>query len=253
MKRCGKSAPRRRQRRRHGKPHREQDQVGAAGAAACGRNLRAPAPGGPSRRRSGRSHEAPGDGRPRGMAAALARPALRRARGGTEPGLQTVWRPSQHHLPGLRSSLGLFRATASNSGRTTGRMRDKCGFQGATLWIRNSGVACRGYQARVGACRADAGRPRATAPVHIAAGMPRPPRRTPGGWSGRSPRDRPFAPSGGRLLSARPPPAPMRKRSGYSDCSSPCVTTRLRFGMSALARPAGAVMAAAPPLGIARP
>ena len=33
VKRCGKSAPRRRQRGRHGKPHREQDQVGAAGAA----------------------------------------------------------------------------------------------------------------------------------------------------------------------------------------------------------------------------
>jgi hypothetical protein len=31
VKRCGKSAPRRRQRRRQGKPHREQDQVGAAG------------------------------------------------------------------------------------------------------------------------------------------------------------------------------------------------------------------------------
>jgi hypothetical protein len=31
VKRCGKSAPRRRQRGRQGKPHREQDQVGAAG------------------------------------------------------------------------------------------------------------------------------------------------------------------------------------------------------------------------------
>src|SRR6185312_6025518 len=30
VKRCGKSAPRRRQRRRHGKPHREQDRIGAA-------------------------------------------------------------------------------------------------------------------------------------------------------------------------------------------------------------------------------
>jgi hypothetical protein len=28
VKGCGKSAPRRRRRRRHGKPHREQDQVG---------------------------------------------------------------------------------------------------------------------------------------------------------------------------------------------------------------------------------
>jgi hypothetical protein len=30
VKRCGKSAPRRRQRRWHGKPHREQDRIGAA-------------------------------------------------------------------------------------------------------------------------------------------------------------------------------------------------------------------------------
>ncbi len=31
VKGCGKSAPRRRQRRRHGKPHREQDRIGATG------------------------------------------------------------------------------------------------------------------------------------------------------------------------------------------------------------------------------
>ena len=30
MKRCGKSAPRVRQRNRHGKPHREQDRIGMA-------------------------------------------------------------------------------------------------------------------------------------------------------------------------------------------------------------------------------
>src|SRR6266446_7521289 len=30
VKRCGKSAPRLRQRRRHGKPHREQDRIGTA-------------------------------------------------------------------------------------------------------------------------------------------------------------------------------------------------------------------------------
>jgi hypothetical protein len=33
VKGCGKSAPRRRQRRRQGKPHREQDQIGVAGCA----------------------------------------------------------------------------------------------------------------------------------------------------------------------------------------------------------------------------
>ena len=58
VKGCGKSAPRCRQRRRHGKPHREQDQVGTAGLSG---------PGALPRRRPGRSREAPGDGRPRGM------------------------------------------------------------------------------------------------------------------------------------------------------------------------------------------
>ena len=74
VKRCGKSAPRRRQRRRQGKPHREQDQVGAAGLPFAG------VPGGPSRRRSGRSHEALGNGRPRGMAIPARGPAPGRDR-----------------------------------------------------------------------------------------------------------------------------------------------------------------------------
>jgi hypothetical protein len=68
VKWCGKSAPRRRQRRRQGKPHREQDQVGAAGAPE-----RSGVPGEPSRRRSGRSHEALGDERPRGMSITVSR------------------------------------------------------------------------------------------------------------------------------------------------------------------------------------
>ena len=61
VKWCGKSAPRRRQRRRQGKPHREQDQVGAAGGLGFLRDRRAGLP----RRRSGRSREAFGDERPR--------------------------------------------------------------------------------------------------------------------------------------------------------------------------------------------
>jgi hypothetical protein len=35
VKRCGKSAPRLRRRRRHGKPHREQDRIGAARGFGC--------------------------------------------------------------------------------------------------------------------------------------------------------------------------------------------------------------------------
>src|SRR5690348_16949698 len=54
LKWCGKSAPRPRQRRRHGKPHREQDQIGTA----MGVFGRCP----------GRSREAFGNECPRGMA-----------------------------------------------------------------------------------------------------------------------------------------------------------------------------------------
>jgi hypothetical protein len=114
VKRCGKSAPLRRQRRRQGKPHREQDQVGAAGAAE-----RSGAPGGPPRRRSGRSQEALGDGRPRGMAITAPDKG-----GGTEPGLHAVWRR-------LRG------------GHFSGSNRDKCGFRGTTVWIAKFAVACR--------------------------------------------------------------------------------------------------------------
>jgi hypothetical protein len=39
VKGCGKSAPRGRQRTRHGKPHREQDQIGMAGRAATRRQV----------------------------------------------------------------------------------------------------------------------------------------------------------------------------------------------------------------------
>src|SRR3954453_7358696 len=68
---CGKSAPRCRQRRRHGKPHREQDRIGAAYG-------RVPA------RRPGWLLERRSDPPPRGM---VAYPL----RGWTEPGLQTLW------------------------------------------------------------------------------------------------------------------------------------------------------------------
>ena len=86
VKWCGKSAPRRRQRRRQGKPHREQDQVGAAGGAcptragAAGRACRAAARVGRARRSA---TNVPDEW-----------PSSPRTRGGTEPGLQTVWQPS---------------------------------------------------------------------------------------------------------------------------------------------------------------
>ncbi|RDI37824.1 hypothetical protein C7453_105233 [Gluconacetobacter liquefaciens] len=63
VKRCGKSAPRPRQRGRQGKPHREQDRIGTADGS-----LAAPS-GAPPPRRSGWSREACREARPRGMVA----------------------------------------------------------------------------------------------------------------------------------------------------------------------------------------
>ncbi len=63
VKRCGKSAPRPRQRGRQGKPHREQDRIGTAGGPrASGGAARGFPP-----RRPGWSREACREARPRGM------------------------------------------------------------------------------------------------------------------------------------------------------------------------------------------
>jgi len=100
VKRCGKSAPRRRQRRRHGKPHREQDRIGTAcrlpraSANAAGSMSRSARPG--------RLLEAPGNRRPRGMAVAHAGlPACH-----PEPGLQLRLDVSRV-IPGDRGKVGL--------------------------------------------------------------------------------------------------------------------------------------------------
>jgi hypothetical protein len=77
VKRCGKSAPRRRQRRRHGKPHREQDRIGTVRdgdlrASLCpGIHVRI-------QRRPGRLLQAPSNRGRRGMAVTRGRfpPAL---------------------------------------------------------------------------------------------------------------------------------------------------------------------------------
>ena len=76
VKRRGKSPPRRRQRRRHGKPRLEQDQIGTSRGVRPARVHRP--------RRPGRSREPFSNGRSRGMIVAA-------PRGGTEPGLQAVW------------------------------------------------------------------------------------------------------------------------------------------------------------------
>jgi hypothetical protein len=80
VKRCGKSAPRTRQRGRHGKPHREQDRIGITRPLA--REARALRPSCP-----GWLLEASGNGRTRGMAATF----VAQATGHTEPGLQADW------------------------------------------------------------------------------------------------------------------------------------------------------------------
>ena len=89
VKGCGKSAPRGRQRQRHGKPRREQDRIGAMRGVPRGL-VRWPC-------RSGWLLEAPGDGRPRGMAVTSGQP------GHTEPGLQAGWRC-------FRSSFKVYRS-----------------------------------------------------------------------------------------------------------------------------------------------
>ena len=79
VKGCGKSAPRPQRWGRHCKPHREQDRIGTAGHIPKGMMT-----GGFSRRRPGRSREAVGNSRPRGMAI---HPTLPRRCRRTEPGL----------------------------------------------------------------------------------------------------------------------------------------------------------------------
>ena len=80
-------------------------------------------PGEPPRCRSGRSHEALGNERPRGMAITV----LGRARGGTEPGLHAVWPHS--------------------SGRFSGSNRDNCSFRRRTVWIPAVVLALRSWLA----------------------------------------------------------------------------------------------------------
>ena len=65
VKRCGKSAPRRRRRRRQGKPHREQDQVGAAGIPVRGNAGRTSAPPLGSVARGARQRASQRNGHPR--------------------------------------------------------------------------------------------------------------------------------------------------------------------------------------------
>src|SRR5512132_923849 len=83
VKGCGKSAPRRRRRRQHGKPHREQDQIGTARRHPAKASRRA---GFRAAVRAGRARR-PATGVPDEWSS----PAFT---AGTEPGLQAVWRLS---------------------------------------------------------------------------------------------------------------------------------------------------------------
>jgi len=85
VKRWGKSPPRTRQRGRHGKPHREQDRIGAARARKSSGLFRTSRPGW--------LREASGNGRPRRMAATWGKPRH------TEPGLQADWHSPPRHTP----------------------------------------------------------------------------------------------------------------------------------------------------------
>jgi hypothetical protein len=79
-------------------------------------------PGEPSRRRSGRSHETSGNGRPRGMAIIARRG---HSAGGTEPGLCAVWRRPRR------------------GGRFGGANGDKSCLSGTMGWIIKSAVVGR--------------------------------------------------------------------------------------------------------------
>src|SRR5262245_55945155 len=70
VKRCGKSAPRCRQRQRHGKPQREQDRIGAARVSGA-----TPASSAILARRPGWLLEVRSNPRPRGMAVAEGQPS----------------------------------------------------------------------------------------------------------------------------------------------------------------------------------
>lgn len=100
VKRWGKSPPRTRQRGRHGKPHREQDRIGAARARKSSSLFRTSRPGW--------LREASGNGRPRRMAATWGQPRH------TEPGLQADWHfPSPPDHTGSQPSRAAARWMAS--------------------------------------------------------------------------------------------------------------------------------------------
>jgi hypothetical protein len=84
VKRCGKSAPRAWQHERHGKPHREQNRIGATQGVSRLRKSLDPS----LDRCPGWLLEAAGNGRPRGMAITRANKIARH----TKPGLQAGWR-----------------------------------------------------------------------------------------------------------------------------------------------------------------
>ena len=114
VKRCGKSAPRVRQRKRHGKPHREQDRIGTAtrDCSPKGENTA----GRCQARRPGRLLEAMCKHGPRGMAVtyrlpqaggALQNPAYRLAdilRRGVFWLSGVPFRPRKHTSPKMRGS-----------------------------------------------------------------------------------------------------------------------------------------------------
>jgi len=142
VKRCGKSAPRAWRHERHGKPHREQDRIGAMrGSRTLDPSLD---------HRPGWLLEAAGDGRPRGMAitrrgsrGAVQNPAYRPAGGRSPPRKMRrghgfvhalfFVRPAWAHSCGWKSRRKLV--TASEVKRNCGRATDR----GEAAWIETAG------------------------------------------------------------------------------------------------------------------
>ena len=110
VKRCGKSAPRDRQRNRHGKPHREQDRIGAArarsrkrtrpdrsGSAARVGCLRRRVTGVPEEWPSRAGTRVPAPYRTRLIGWLTCRTRARRETGGPSP-ISAAWRRNQNSL-----------------------------------------------------------------------------------------------------------------------------------------------------------
>jgi hypothetical protein len=144
VKRCGKSAPRAWQHERHGKPHREQDRIGATEALLLSRRTASVSGSSPGLvARGGRQRPSQRNGRHvRGS------PARH-----TEPGLQAGWHPTPARRPVVLALRVRFSRAVPRHGRASYR---PCRFpiRDRSVSSRRHGRPCRlrSEAARTPAC-----------------------------------------------------------------------------------------------------